>query len=104
MRLIMVSIVVLFGFAICIPSYSQNEAAEVAAGKELSKCLLTNVKNNKSYTSLDGGKSSVTLLKKDCTNDFVSYYKACKARAYSEDECLAKAAVLAQSALILQNR
>jgi hypothetical protein len=83
------------------PTQSSTKTAK-ADGKILDKrfveCLLPKAQSGE-YSSFDGGKSARRLLEEGCGTEYLAYTDRCIASGYSEDNCVTRAAIIAQSAI-----
>ena len=61
-------------------------------------CVLPEAQYSK-YSSFDGRKSALNLLKEKCLSEWVAWVKACKNAGDTEGNCMVKSAVIAQAAL-----
>jgi len=89
--------------------FSMNAALaaenSTAIDKKFSACISTSAQKG-NYSSFDGGKSTQAILEKDCTSEYLAWVESCvNAKAgNTQNGCVLKAAIAAQTALKMHNK
>ncbi len=89
------------------PVYTTPESNERAgwtpADENLSSCVIREARRG-SYSSLDGGESAGAILADKCSKQWLAWIKECQESGSTKQGCVAKSAVIAQTALMLAGK
>jgi hypothetical protein len=77
--------------------------APVDVDKALTECLLPKAQYGQ-YSSSDGGKSAEILLEKECTGEYAAWVEQCQKAGDTQENCVVKSAIIAQTAIKAFNK